>query len=187
MPAQSGAYSTLAISSVDLLYNDRAWNSIREIKMENNEILFQSASELKSEDLERIKSGYVRGALLRDLIITVISFALVGITCFFFNNISTKISTIVLIISGVTGLFSLAGFITELVIVGLISKRDFTWINGEVEYYTLHTVRRTTYLYAVIENNYCNVWANPFYSKGTEVWLLEVGSGMAKQKVMVSK
>lgn len=187
MPAQSGAYSTLAISSVDLLYNDRAWNSIREIKMENNEILFQSASELKSEDLERIKSGYVRGALLRDLMITVISLALVGATCFFFNGISTKIATIVLIISGVIGLFSLAGFITELVILGLISKRDFTWINGEVEYYTLHTVRRTTYLYAVIENNYCNVWANPFYSKGTEVWLLEVGSGMAKQKVMISK
>lgn len=187
MPAQSGAYSTLAISSVDLLYNDRAWNSIREIKMENNEILFQSASELKSEDLERIKSGYVRGALLRDLMISVVSLALVGATCFFFNGISTKIATIVLIISGVIGLFSLAGFITELVILGLISKRDFTWINGEVEYYTLHTVRRTTYLYAVIENNYCNVWANPFYSKGTEVWLLEVGSGMAKQKVMISK
>ena len=80
-----------------------------------------------------------------------------------------------------------SGFITELVILGLISRRDFTWINGEVEYYTLHTVRRTTYLYAVVDNNYCNVWANPFYGKGTEVWLLEVGSGMAKQKVMVSK
>ena len=155
--------------------------------MENVNIIFQPASELKNDEIQRIKSGYVRGALLRDLIITVVSLALVGVTCFFFNSISTKLATVILIISGVIGLFSLAGFITELVILGLISRRDFTWINGEVEYYTLHTVRRTTYLYAVVDNNYCNVWANPFYGKGTEVRLLEVGSGMAKQKVMVSR
>ena len=155
--------------------------------MENVETLFQSASELKSEDIERIKSGYVRGALLRDLIITIISCAVVGIACFFINSIPTKISLIILIISSVAGLFSLAGFITELVILGLISKRDFTWINGEVEYYTLHTVRRTTYLYAVVENNYCNTWANPLYSKGTEVYLLEIGNGLVKQTVMAAK
>lgn len=155
--------------------------------MENGVMLFRPASELKSEEIKGIKSGYVRGALLRDLIITVVSSALVGATCFFINSISTKIAVIILIISGVIGLFSLAGFITELVTLGLISKRDFTWKTGEVEYYTLHTVRRTTYLYAVVENEYCNVWANPFCSKGTEVWLLEAGSGLVKQKVMVSK
>ena len=155
--------------------------------MENNGIFFQPASELKNDEIKRIKSGYIRGALLRDLIISVISLALVGVTCFFFNSISTKTATVILIISGVVGLFSLAGFITELVTLGLISKRDFTWINGEVEYYTLHTVRRTTYLYAVVDDNFCNTWANPFYSKGTEVYLLEVGSGLLKQKVMVSK
>ena len=155
--------------------------------MENNDINFQSASELKSEDIKMIKSGYVRGALLRDLIVTVISLALVGIICFFLNSISTRTAIIILIISGVTGLFSLAAFITELVTLGLISKRDFTWISGEVKYYTLHTVRRTTYLYAVVDDNFCNTWANPFYSKGTEVYLLEVGSGLMKQMVMVSK
>lgn len=155
--------------------------------MENNGINFQSASELKSEDIKMIKSGYVRGALLRDLIITVISLALVGVICFFFNSISTRTAIIILIVSGVTGLFSLAAFITELVTLGLISKRDFTWIIGEVKYYTLHTVRRTTYLYAVVDDNFCNTWANPFYSKGTEVYLLEVGSGLMKQTVMVSK
>ena len=155
--------------------------------MENVENLFQPASELNSEDIERIKSGYVRGALLRDLIITVITFALVGVTCFFINSIPTKISVIILIISGVSGLFSFAGFITELVILGMIGKRDFTWTNGEVEYYTLHTVRRTTYLYAVVGNNYCNTWANPLYSKGTEVYLLEIGTGLVKQTVMAAK
>ena len=155
--------------------------------MENNDTLFQPASELKNEEIELIKSGYVRGALLRDLIISVVSCVLVGIVCFFFNLVPTKIAVIVLIISGVIGLFSLAGFITELVILGLISKRDFTWKTGEVEYYTLHTIRRTTYLYAVVDNEYCNTWANPFYGKDTEVYLLDVGSGMAKQKIMVSK
>ena len=155
--------------------------------MENGNVLFQPASELKNEEIKRIKNGYAQGALLRDLIITIISLALVGIMCFFLNRVSIKIAVIILIVFGVAGLFSLAGFITELVILGLISKRDFTWQNGEVGYYTLHTVRRTTYLYAVVENNYCNTWANPFYSKGTEVWLLEVGSGPVKQIIMVSK
>jgi len=155
--------------------------------MENADTLFQPASELNSEDIDRIKSGYVRGALLRDVILTVISFALVGVICFFINIIPTKISVIILSIFGVIGLFSFAGFITELVILGLIGKRDFTWTNGEVEYYTLHTVRRTTYLYAVVGNNYCNTWANPLYSKGTEVYLLEIGTGLVKQTVMAAK
>ena len=85
-----------------------------------NQIFFQPASELTGEDISRIKSGYVRGAIVRELIITV-------------------------------------------------------------------TVRRITYLYAVVDNNFCNIWANPLYGKGTEVYLLEVGSGMTEQKVMVSK
>ena len=155
--------------------------------MENVNVIFQPASELKNDEIQRIKSGYVRGALLRDLIITVATSALVVATCFFFNGISRKTALIILIITGVTCLFSLAGFITELVTLGLISRRDFTWKTGEVEYYTLHTERRTTYLYAVVENSYCNTWANPFYSKGTEVYLLEVGTGPVKQTVMVSK
>jgi len=163
------------------------WNSRRGDFMENGGILFKPASELNGEDIAAIRNGYARGALLRDLLITVISLALVGVTCFFFNIVPVKISVIVLCIFGVIGLFSLAGFITELVILGLIGRRDFTWITGEVKYYTLHTIRRTTYFYAVVDNNYCNTWANPLYSKGTEVYLLEVGSGLAKQMVMVSK
>ena len=155
--------------------------------MESDNNLFRPASELKSEEIERIKSGYVRGALMRDLTVTVISFVLVGVICFFFNSISTKTAVIVLAVSGVAGLFGFVGFITELMLLGHIGKGDFTWTSGEVERYTTYTVRRITYLYAVVGNNFCNIWGNPVYSKGTEVYLLEVGSGMMKQKVMVSK
>lgn len=155
--------------------------------MENNVNLFQPASELRSEEIENIKSGYVRGAILRDLIITVVSFVLVGIVCSYINTITTPISVIVLCISGVAGLFCFVAVITEFVLLGRIGKRDFTWITGEVERYQVHTVHRTTYVYAVIANNYCNIWGNPVYGKGTEVYLLEVGSGLMKQKVMISK
>lgn len=155
--------------------------------MGNNVGLFQPASDLRSEEIESIKSGYIRGAIIRDLIITVVSFALVGVFCFFLNSISLMIAVIVLCISGVIGLFSFVGLITELVLLGRIAKRDFTWITGEVERYQVHTVRRITYVYAVIENNYCNIWGNPLYGKGTEVYLLDIGSGLMKQKVMISK
>ena len=155
--------------------------------MENVNSLFQPVSELNSEEIESIKCGYFRGAILRDLIITVVSLALVGVMCFFLNSISTEIAVIILIVAGVTGLFGLTGFVTELVTFGLIGKSDFTWTKGEVKRYTMYTVRRITYLYAVVDDNFCNIWANPIYSKGTEVYLLDVGSGMLKQKVMVSR
>lgn len=155
--------------------------------MENNGDLFLPSSELKREDIQDIKSRYIRGALLRDLVITVIMFALVTVSCFFINGLFPRLAMVILIISGALGIFSLAGFITELVVIGLISRGEFTWTTGEVEYYTLHTVRRTTYLYAVVANNYCNTWANPFYSKGTEVYLLKAGSSLISQNIIVSK
>lgn len=155
--------------------------------MENHGGAFQSSNELRSEEISRIKSGYVRGALVRDLIISVIAFALVGAGCFFLLNVSTMIAIVILCISSVIGLFCLVGVITELVILGYIGRGDFTWTSGEVERYTVHTVNRTTYLYAVVADNFCNTWANPFYGKGTEVYLLNIDSGLIKQKVMVSK
>ena len=84
-------------------------------------------------------------------------------------------------------MFGMTGLITELVTLGRIGKGDFTWTTGEVKGYQVYTVRRVTYLYAVVDNNFCNIWANPIYSKGTEVYLLETGSGMMEQKVMVSR
>lgn len=149
--------------------------------------LFRQASELNGEDLQSIKSGYVRGAIVRDLIITVVTSALVGVICFFINVVPTLIAVIVLCVSGVAGLFSFVSFITELVTLGRIGKGDFVWTSGEVKGYQFYTVRRITYLYAVVDNNFCNIWANPIYGKGTEVYLLEVGSGMTAQKVMVSR
>ena len=155
--------------------------------MENYSGVFQHANKLRNEEISRIKSGYVSGALVRDLIISVIAFALTGIACFFLLSTSTMITVIIAGISAVIGLFSFVGVITELVILGYIGRGDFTWTSGEVERYTLHTVNRTTYLYAIVENNYCNTWANPFYSKGTDVYLLNIDSGLIKQKVMISK
>ena len=48
--------------------------------MENVNSLFQPVSELNSEEIESIKCGYFRGAILRDLIITVVSLALIGVS-----------------------------------------------------------------------------------------------------------
>lgn len=152
-----------------------------------NQIFFQPASELTGEDISRIKSGYVRGAIVRELIITVVTSSLLGVMCAFFNYIPTVVSVIIMGVAGVAGLFSLVSLITELVTLGRIGKGDFTWTTGEVRGYQTYTVRRITYLYAVVDNNFCNIWANPLYGKGTEVYLLEVGSGMTEQKVMVSK
>ena len=149
--------------------------------------LFRPAADLNSEDIKSIKNGYVRGALLRDLIITIASYAAVGVTCFFFNGITTVVAVIVLGVCGVAGLFSFVSFITELVTLSRIGKGDFTWTTGEVLGYKFYTVRRITYLYAMVDNNFCNIWANPISGKGTEVYLLEVGSGMTAQKVMVVK
>ena len=98
--------------------------------MENHGGAFQSSNELRSEEISRIKSGYVRGALVRDLIISVIAFALVGAGCFFLLNVSTMIAIVILCISSVIGLFCLVGVITELVILGYIGRGDFTWTSG---------------------------------------------------------
>lgn len=153
--------------------------------MTDNKDTILTASEMNEEQFRKVKSGFIRGALLRDLTITIISILIVLAMCFIPLDLSAIVMTLISIPAGVIAIFGFTGLITELCVLGLINKGDFTWTTGEISRYTIYSVNRLTYIYAVIDNCFCNIWANPIYSKGTEVYLLETGSGLLRQKVMV--
>ena len=144
-----------------------------------------NASEMTEDQFRKVKSGFIRGALLRDLIITVVSIVIVLVMCFIPHELSAMVMTLTLVPAGVIAIFGFAGLITELCVLGLINKGNFTWTTGEISRYTVYSVNRLTYIYAVVDDCFCNIWANPLYSKGTEVYLLEMESGFFTQKVMV--
>ncbi|MBP3810705.1 MAG: hypothetical protein ILA15_08290 [Clostridiales bacterium] len=151
--------------------------------MDTNKDL-NSPESLSDDKIRKLASEYLKAALPLHLF-----FIIAGLAGFMFIFISHTplIQTIVGITGGVAFIFAVPSAITSLVAASRIKKRNFMWTTGTITRYTIHWVSRTTYIYAVIdEQHFCNIWSNPVYSKNTEVYLLSTGkNGPVSQSVLV--
>ena len=125
--------------------------------IENCSDQFLGSEEMTPDELKTVKNGYLRGAFLRDLLITLPALAIVTVLCLK-GNLSSPVVAAALIVLSVIALFAVCGVISELVIFGIISKGDFTWRKGTVSRYSVEWYGRTAYIYAEVDNDFCNIF-----------------------------
>lgn len=137
---------------------------------------------------EEISSKYVKDALPVSLVVSIVSAVAVVLLCATpLDRILPLTATVVIgMCGGVAFLFAICKVITVLALAGSIKKGNCTVDTATVTGYQFYTVRRLTYLYAVLDNNeFCNVWSSAFYKKGTEVYYVTVEVSLMKNEVMV--
>ncbi len=137
---------------------------------------------------EELSSKYVKDALPVPLVVSIVSAVAVVLLCAtpLYRTLPLTATVVIGMCGGVAFLFAICKVITVLALAGSIKKGNCTVDTATVTGYQFYTVRRLTYLYAVLDNNeFCNVWSSAFYKKGTEVYYVTVDSFLMKNEVMV--